>query len=59
MFDDEFGYIHKEGGYNMELANSTNYAFGISTTFVYIALGIVIICGGVYLYKKLKSKNQF
>ena len=43
----------------MELANSTNYAFGISTTFVYIALGIVIIGGGVYLYTKLKSKNQF
>lgn len=41
----------------MELANSTCYAFGISTTFVYIALGIVIICGGVYLYKKLKNKK--
>lgn len=36
---------------------SINYAFGISTNFVYIALAIVIICGGLYLYKKLKSKK--
>lgn len=41
----------------MELAQSTNYAFGISTTFIYIALGIVIIGAGVYLYKKLKYKK--
>jgi len=41
----------------MELANSTCYAFGISTTFVYIALSIVIIVAGVYLYKKLKNKK--
>ncbi|WP_419750636.1 QVPTGV class sortase B protein-sorting domain-containing protein [Terrisporobacter petrolearius] len=41
----------------MELANSTYYPFGISTTFVYIALSIVIIGGGVYLYKKLKNKK--
>ena len=41
----------------MDLASSTYYAFGISTTFVYIALSIVIICGGVYLYKKLKNKK--
>lgn len=41
----------------MGLENSTNYAFGIPTTFVYIALDIVIIGGGVYLYKKLKSKK--
>ena len=49
----------KMGVYNMGLSNSTNYTFGISTTFVYIALGILIIGGGVYLYTKLKSKNQF
>lgn len=41
----------------MELANSTSYAFGISTTFVYMALVIVIIVAGVYLYKKLKNKK--
>lgn len=41
----------------MELANSTCYAFCISTTFVYIALSIVTIGGGVYLYKKLKNKK--
>lgn len=41
----------------MELANSTCYAYGISTTFVYIVLSIVIICGGVYLYKKSKNKK--
>ncbi|WP_434799513.1 QVPTGV class sortase B protein-sorting domain-containing protein [Terrisporobacter vanillatitrophus] len=41
----------------MGLENSTNYAFGIPTNFIYIALGIVIIGGGLYLYKKLKSKK--
>lgn len=41
----------------MELANSTNYAFGISTTFVYIVLAIVIIGGGLYLHKKLECKK--
>lgn len=41
----------------MELVSTTNNVFGISTSFVYTALGIVIICGGLYLYKKLKSKK--
>ena len=41
----------------MELSNTTNYAFGVSTTFVYICLGILIIGGGIYLYKKLKYKK--
>lgn len=41
----------------MELTNSTSNAFGLSTGFVYIALGIVIIGGGLYLYKKFKSKK--
>ncbi len=41
----------------MELTNSTSNAFGLSTSFVYIALGIVIIGGGLYLYKKFKPKK--
>ena len=41
----------------MDLASSTYYAFGISTPFIYIALGIVIIVAGVFLYKKLKNKK--
>lgn len=41
----------------MQLATSTNYAFGISTTLVYITLSILIIGGGIYLYRKLKYKK--
>ena len=41
----------------MELSNSSSIAFRLSTSFIYIALGIIIIGGGLYLYKKLKSKK--
>ncbi|WP_434799541.1 hypothetical protein [Terrisporobacter vanillatitrophus] len=41
----------------MELTTSTTNAFGISTSFIYIAVCIVIIGGGLYLYKKLKSNK--
>lgn len=37
----------------MELTSSTTNAFGISTNFIYIALGIVIIEVVLYLYKKV------
>ncbi|MGL4913107.1 MAG: LPXTG cell wall anchor domain-containing protein [Romboutsia sp.] len=33
------------------------YAFGISTNFVYIVVGVVVISIGAYLYKKSKNKK--
>ena len=42
----------------MELSTSTVNAFGISRSFIYIALGIVIIVVGLYLYKKIKFKKS-
>lgn len=52
----------------MKLAISTTNAFVVSTSFIYIGLGIVIIEGVLYLYKKVgldimkridKFKNKF
>ena len=42
----------------MELSTSTVNAFGISRNFIYIALSIVIIGVGLYLYKKNKFKKS-
>ncbi|MEG0578181.1 MAG: hypothetical protein RR500_10060 [Bacilli bacterium] len=38
----------------MELITSNSNTFGISMNFIYIAL-VIVIMGGLYLYKKLKS----
>jgi len=37
--------------------SATTFAWGISTSFIYVILGVIIAVGVFYFYKKSKSKN--
>lgn len=37
--------------------SATTYAWGISTSFIYAIIGLVIVGAGFYFYKKSKSKS--